>query len=284
MEAHYYLEYSRMEREHWWFEGRRQILGAVIDRLAEPCPRPRILDLGCGTGESSRHLSQFGHVTAIDLSELALTFCRHKALPRLVRGDAVHLPFADGSFDLVCGLDILEHLAEEEQALTEMRRICRPGGQILITVPALPILWSRHDVVNHHQRRYRKAGLRSAVARAGLQPEILTYFNTFLLPPALLVRLGSRLASRATPPSETHSDLACSRGGIFSGLLRRVFAMERTLVGRIPLPLGVSLLCVAQKPGESWPPATDAASQRRSWADNILQRFVRPPRPLADPR
>ncbi len=284
MEAHYYLEYSRMEREHWWFEGRRQILGSVIDRLTGARRRPRILDLGCGTGESSRHLAQFGRVTSVDLSELALGFCRHKALPRLVRGDAVHLPFAEGAFDLVCGLDILEHLADEERALAEMVRVCRPGGQVLVTVPALPILWSRHDIVNHHQRRYRKGQLRDAVARSGLRPGILTYFNTFLLPPTLLVRLGSRLVSRPAPPSETHSDLACSTGGVFSGLLRRVFAMERGLVGRIPLPLGVSLLCVAKKPGETCPAETEVAAHRRSWADSILDRFVRPPRPLTDTR
>ena len=277
MEAHCYHEYNRMEREHWWFQARREILGSVLERITRGRRRPRILDLGCGTGESVRHLSQFGRVVAVDLSDLALGFCRHKKLTGLVQADAVRLPFADGSFDLVCGLDILEHLDDEQAALAEIRRVCRPGGQILLTVPALPMLWSRHDVANHHKRRYRRSQFARALRDAELDCEWLTYFNTILFPPAFAVRLANRLLCRPTSPDHAKMDLACTTGGLFKPMLRRLFAFEASLIGRVPLPIGVSLLCVARNASPTTAPATTV--QRAIWARSILARFVRPPHP-----
>ncbi len=276
MEAHCYHEYNRMEREHWWFQARREILGSVLRRLTRGRPRPRILDIGCGTGESVRHLSQFGRVVALDFSDLALTFCRHKKLGNLVQADAVRLPFADGSFDLICGLDILEHLADEQAALAEIRRVCRPGGQILLTVPALPMLWSRHDVANHHKRRYRKSQLARVLSEANLDCQWLTYFNTFLFAPAFAVRILGRLLRRPVTTENAQMDLACTTGGFLGPLLRRLFAFEAPLVGRVPLPVGVSLLCVATNTAPA--PTRNRTIDRAAWARSILARFIRPPR------
>lgn len=276
MEAHCYHEYNRMEREHWWFQARREILGSVLRRMTRGRPRPRILDIGCGTGESVRHLSQFGRVVALDFSDLALTFCKHKKLGNLVQADAVRLPFADGSFDLICGLDILEHLEDEARALAEIRRVCRPGGKILLTVPALPILWSRHDLANHHKRRYRKSELARVLSEANLDCQWVTYFNTFLFAPAFAVRIFGRLLRRPITTENAQMDLACTTGGFLRPLLRRLFALEAPLVGRVPLPVGVSLLCVATNTAPA--PARNRTTDRAAWARSILARFIRPPR------
>ncbi len=252
MEECYYDEYSRIEREHWWFQARRIILTRVIDSAVDRASahanrKMRILDLGCGTGESVRHLSQWGEVVALDYNPSALAYCRSKGLRGLVRGDALKLPFGEDTFDLVCGLDILEHLDNERQALREMRRVCRPEGQILITVPAMPILWGEHDELNHHMRRYRKSRLSTVLADAGLQHHLLSYFNTLLFLPTLAVRLARRFLSRVRSTHAPVSDFSYSSGGRLAPWLRRLFALEAPLIGRCPLPVGVSLLCLAHK-------------------------------------
>lgn len=247
MEACYYTEYDRIEREHWWFQARRRILDSVLQRIAGGRRPVRILDLGCGTGESVRHLSRWGTVYGIDASPEALGFCANKGLDRLVRGDALRLPFADDAFDLVCGLDILEHLCDERAALAEMRRVCRPEGSVLLTVPAIPLLWGEHDELNHHLRRYRKAGLRRVVSEAGLRGQMVTYFNTLLFPPTLAARLTRRLLRRLCPDRPPVSDFSYSDGGCLRPVLRGLFSIEAPLIGRLPMPVGVSLMCIATK-------------------------------------
>jgi SAM-dependent methyltransferase len=259
MEERYYAEYSRIEREHWWFQARRSILGHLLNRMIEPGIDCRILDIGCGTGASSGHLSQWGDVTAFDISSSALSFCQRSMFHSAVQGDAMYLPFADDSFDLVCGLDMLEHLADDHAALAEILRVCRPGGQVLITVPAMQLLWSDHDVLNHHFRRYRRPQLSQLVADAGLRIDLITYFNTLMFPPILSIRLIGRLVRRLRPRREIVSDFAHSSAGVFASVLRRVFALEGPLLGRVPMPVGVSLVCLARK--ASLPQTVREASQ-----------------------
>lgn len=247
MESCYYTEYNRIEREHWWFQARRSILTHVIDRAVDPGRRLRILDLGCGTGESVRHLSRWGDVVALDDNPEALAYCREKRLSCLVRGDALRLPFAEDAFDLVCGLDILEHLNDERSALSEMRRVCRPDGRILLTVPAMPVLWGEHDELNHHLRRYRQGQLARALGSVGLEVDLITYFNTLLFAPTLAVRLWRRVRRHLRPGRPPVSDFSYSSAGALAPVLRALFGAEAPLVGRIPLPVGVSLLCLASK-------------------------------------
>jgi len=271
MEERYYAEYSRIEREHWWFRARRSILGNLLDRTIEPKPARRILDIGCGTGESSRHLSRWGDVTAFDISSCALSFCKRSEFHSAVQGDAMRLPFADGTFDLVCGLDMIEHLTDDRAALAEIHRVCRPGGQVLITVPAVQLLWSDHDVLNHHFRRYQRSQLRRLMAGAGLEIDVISYFNSLMFPPILGIRLVGRLIRWLRPRREIISDFAHSSAGALAPVLHRIFAMEGPLLGRVPMPLGVSLICLARKAPlpltamESPQPETAERSTELNW-------------------
>ncbi|WP_174280485.1 class I SAM-dependent methyltransferase, partial [Sphingomonas bacterium] len=144
-----------------------------------------------------------------------------------------------GAYDLIAVLDVVEHIADDVAALAAMRERLAPGGAILITVPAHPWMWSAHDVVNHHHRRYTKATLRAAIAAAGLRPERLAYFNSLLFPLAAGARLAGRLTGREdsddSPPP-----------GPVNALFERIFRLERHLVGRVPMGPGVSIVTLAR--------------------------------------
>ncbi|HOA74764.1 MAG TPA: methyltransferase domain-containing protein [Phycisphaerae bacterium] len=260
MEPDYYDEYSRIEREHWWFQARQTIVGRLIDRTVGRNRSLRILDLGCGPGESVRRFSTWGRVVGLDYSAKALSYGRCSGLRELVQGDAARLPFADASFDLVCALDILEHLHVDAAALAEMRRVCRPDGHVLITVPALPILWSEHDEINHHLRRYRRSELAEACRKAGLVCQTVSYFNTLLFPSILATRFVRRALRSLRPPTKPTSDFSYFTNGLMCRLLRGIFGFESHLVGRLPLPIGSSLLCLARPEPANYcrPASTDA--------------------------
>jgi SAM-dependent methyltransferase len=231
------------EAHHWWFVARRRILGVVLRKLV---PRPegvRLLEAGCGTGGNLAMLEAFGQVSAFEPDAGARELARRKSSVPVSDGRLpADVPFAEQSFDLVVALDVLEHLDEDVASLRALRDRLRPGGWILVTVPAFSFLWSGHDVVHHHKRRYRKKELIRVAEQAGLSPVTVTYFNTLLFPVILVVRvvknlLGGEDSDDAVPPSR-----------LVNGVLTAVFASERHLVGRIALPVGVSILMVARRP------------------------------------
>src|SRR6185436_1790311 len=148
MQQHTYAIMRRVEESHWWFVGRRQIIRSFLERLvrarlagsgAASAGAPaelNILDVGCGTGANLDMLSEFGKAEGVDVSAEALSFCRARGLEQVKLGAAEALPYADGSFDLVTGLDVVEHLDDDVAGLKEMRRVLRPGGEALLFVPA----------------------------------------------------------------------------------------------------------------------------------------------------
>jgi SAM-dependent methyltransferase len=183
-------------------------------------------------------------VVGVDTSPVALTLGRSSAHTAHLRADAGALPFADQAFDLVCALDVLEHLDDDAAAARELYRVLRPGGVLVIFVPALRLLWGLQDDVSEHRRRYGRAQLGALVAAAGLRIERLTFFNTLLLPPILAGRLAMCLLPPRTLRSE--NDLG---GPVLGGLAGLIFSAESAFVCRADLPIGVSLACVARVPG-----------------------------------
>ncbi len=238
MEADYYEEYATLEENHWWFDARRQILQTLLREQPKPA---RILDAGAGAGAMSRWLRQWGDVVSVDC---------HSGV--LARGGSLNpvcasigrLPFRDASFDWVCAFDLLEHVQEDLASLKEMGRVCRPGGRILLTVPAFPSLWGNHDRANHHLRRYRAQDLARLSRAVDLRTLRMTHFNTFLFLPVAVTRLVARLASR---PSN-RSDFSRIRWlpSFLEAILRETFASERHLVRWVSLPVGLSLFAVLE--------------------------------------
>lgn len=242
MDAATYQIEARLERQHWWFQGRRRILDRMLARLDPPLPPgARALDVGCGTGANGPVLAARAALSVgIDASPIPLDLGERTHSARL-RGDATALPFPDGSFDLVVALDVLEHLDDDAAGAAEVRRVLRPGGAALIFVPALELLWGLQDEVSHHRRRYGKAQLRALISATGLEIQRLTFFNSFLFPPIL----AARLMMRVLPPRDLKSENEVG-GPVANAVLGAVFAAEAPLLDRVDLPIGVSLACLAR--------------------------------------
>lgn len=231
--------------DHWWFRARRRIFERVLDEHVTLPPDARILDLGPGSGVNLPVLAPRGRVTVLDVSRFSLATCRSGGAT-CVQADATRPPFRDASFDLVCALDVLEHLVEDERALRACRRVLRPEGRLLASVPALGLLWGRQDVLSEHKRRYARADFESRLVAAGFELERLTYFNSLLFPPILAVRLMMRPFLRATSQNGGGSDLGLRLPRPAEELLYRLFASERHWLARRDLPIGVSLLGLAR--------------------------------------
>lgn len=243
-------EFERMfaiEETHWWYRGRRALVRAALDRWA-PARRPlRLLDLASATGMSFRFLADYGEIRGIDISDETIRLCAQRGITRLVKGDAMRLPFAAGAFDVALALDAFEHFDDDVQAMREVLRVLRPGGVLVATVPAFMALWSPHDEAYHHRRRYRRPLLRARLREAGFELLRTSYSSMALFLPVLALRRWRRLRG---PPAggEPASDFAVPFPAPVEWLAGAVTRAEVAVEKRVDLPFGVSLLAVARRP------------------------------------
>jgi SAM-dependent methyltransferase len=238
----FYPYYFAIEEGHWWFVGRRRIIRALLDRALPRTDSPRaVLDIGCGTGATLEHLSRYGDATGVDADPSAVAFCHERGLAQVSQAEAP-FEFADGSFDLVTALDVVEHVDDDVGLFREINRLLKPGGRALVTVPAFEALWGAQDEISDHKRRYRVRQLHERASTAGLVAERTTYFNTLLFAPIAAVRLLRRLVPSRGP---LRSDFEMTdQSGAVNQLLARVFAFEARLLARLDLPVGISIACV----------------------------------------
>lgn len=239
MEREVYEAMAEHDERHWWYRARRQIIAELIRRKV-PLPKDaKLLEIGCGTGHNLPMLGEFGQVDALEVDPIARGMAE-KRLGRTVLSSP--LPALEGvpdaTYDMVAALDVVEHIPDDKAALEGISRVLKPGGKLLMTVPAHQWMWSAHDVVNHHQRRYSKRDFKRLVNESPLKLESIGYLNSLLFPLALAQRLASKLTGKEdanlAPPAEP-----------INQVLERVFALERRVIGRIPLPPGLSLFAVA---------------------------------------
>ena len=241
MDRDYERQTHQAEERHWWYRGRRTVLDGVIAGLELPKPA-RVLDAGCGSGRNMIEFSSLGPVTGIELSETSVALARAREAGEIVSGSVLEMPFPDDSFDLAVSLDVIEHLEDDLTALRELRRTVAPGGALLVTVPAYQWLWSGHDEINHHHRRYTRRSLQRVAERAGWTQVRTTYFNSLLLPVAILLRVLDRVNRAKT--TESSLDLWIPPEPV-NWLLERPLALEAALIARGGrIPAGLSLLAV----------------------------------------
>jgi SAM-dependent methyltransferase len=186
-------------------------------------------------------LARRGTVTGVELSDVSVGLARERGCGEVIAGSVLDMPFPSDSFDLAVTLDVIEHLEDDLGALQEMRRVVAPGGALLVTVPAYPWLWSGHDVINHHHRRYTRRSLQRVAERAGWAQMRTTYFNSLLLPVAIVLRVLDRFNQKTT---ESSLDLWVPPQP-FNWLLERPLALESAVIGHGGrIPAGLSLLAV----------------------------------------
>jgi len=239
MERVVYDRMAELDQVHWWYRARREILADLIARRIAPPRDARILEVGCGTGHNLEMLRRFGRVEGIEVDPAA------RALATLRLGQPIMdtpLPMLTGvpdrAYDMVAILDVIEHIDDDVAGMRALAGKMKPGAKMLITVPAFPWMWSAHDVVNHHKRRYTRRTLRALVDDAGLKLEMMSWFNSLLFPLAATARLAGRVTGKedsddALPPAPVNK------------MLEWMFGLERYALGRLPFPPGVSLVAIA---------------------------------------
>jgi SAM-dependent methyltransferase len=246
MERSEYEVMAAVEDRHWWYGGMRALAAALLDSVYAGRQDLRILDAGCGTGGNVRFLHRYGQVVGVDLAAEALELGRRRVPGMLARGSVLALPFADATFDLVTSFDVLYHRAvpDEGPALRETARVLRPGGRLLIRLPAYEFLRSKHDRAVHTRRRYTAGQALALLQAHGFAIERCSYVNSLLFP----LPLAQRLLERALPLLERDgSDLAMPPP-LLNELLRWPLAAEAAWLGRgRSFPFGLSILCLARR-------------------------------------
>lgn len=239
MERLVYDQMAELDDRHWWYRGRREVLEALIRRVARPPKNARILEIGCGTGHNFEMLSAFGRVDALELDEQVRRFAEKRLGREIMSAPLPELAgVPDNSYDLIGAFDVIEHIDDDRAGIASIAEKLKPGGKFIMTVPAHAWMWSAHDIVNHHKRRYSKRALRQLIDQSPLRLDALGYFNSLLFPAAV----AERLASKARGKEDADLKLPAAP---LNTALERTFAAERHLVGRIPLPPGLSLYAVA---------------------------------------
>ncbi|WNO54364.1 class I SAM-dependent methyltransferase [Stakelama saccharophila] len=238
------IVYDRMaahDSTHWWYRARREVLADYLTREAALPADARILEIGCGTGHNLPMLARFGTVDAIEIDPAAAAIAG-KRLGKPV--GSAPLPALGGvprgAYDLIAVLDVVEHIEDDVAALAAMAECLKPGGAILITVPAHPWMWSAHDEVNHHHRRYSKRALGKAIRAAGLRHNGLRWFNSLLFPAAVAARAAGKLTGKEDS-DDSPPPAALNRA------FQAIFGLERHLIGRVPMPPGLSIITLASK-------------------------------------
>ncbi len=240
MEEYLYPHFYRIEKEHWWFVARQHILLRYLEARVPAPASARLLDVGCGTGAILELLSRNYEAHGLDFSPSAIAFCRKRGLKNLFAGSIESYP-RNQLFDIITMLDVVEHVDDDRGLLRAGGDLLADSGRLLVTVPAFPWLWSSHDVVLHHKKRYTKAQLVHLMNDAGFEIAHISYFNTFLFPVAVMRRFFARFHG-----SEATSDLEIP-GSALNSALRSVFELEGGILAHASLPFGLSLLCLATK-------------------------------------
>jgi len=238
MERVVYQQMAELDDRHWWYRARRRILAELIRREVRLPVDGRILEIGCGTGHNLQMLSGFGHVDGLELDDEAAALSEKRLGRGIIRSPLPELDGVSNDYDLIGAFDVIEHIEDDRAALAAIATKLKPGGKFMMTVPAHPWMWTAHDVANHHKRRYSKRSLRALVEGSPMRLQKIGYFNSLLFPVAVAERTVSKLRGKddgdvSLPPA------------LLNRTLEAVFASERYLVGRLPLPPGLSLFAVA---------------------------------------
>lgn len=242
MENELFEEMYRVETQHWWFVARRKIIESVIQKTGL-AKGSHIMDAGCGNGDNLTLLSKYGDVVAMERDENALHKAQSREIGKVLKGE---LPddIPEGickDNDLIVLLDVLEHIDDDTGSLVSLRNCVKENGKLIITVPAYQFLWTHHDELHHHKRRYTVKRIKKVIENSGWQVDYISYFNSLLFPLALVDRIKQKLFL-----SEESSNLKMPLKFVNS-FFEKIFGLESYLIGRFVFPFGLSIIVVAKK-------------------------------------
>ncbi|MDG1756451.1 MAG: class I SAM-dependent methyltransferase [Bacteroidia bacterium] len=248
MDQKFYQEYYKLEREGWWFKARLSILENYCQAIITN-PDMKILNVGAATGATSEMLSKYGKVTSLEYDEFCCKFLKEKTGIEAINASLTELPFENNSYDMICAFDVIEHIENDNKAVEEIYRVLKPKGKYFITVPAFQSLWSNHDVVNHHFRRYKKKQLNKLIESTNLKIDHSTYFNFWLFIPISITRFILNNIPRKKDSNLSGSDNEILQSSnIINRILYRIFHSEKFLLRiNIKFPFGISILTIGYK-------------------------------------
>ncbi len=244
MDVNYELKYHKLEEKNWWFISRRSLITQLIKKNGIH-KSDKILEVGCAGGPLIKILAAEGYsnITGIDLSENAIELCKKRGIENAMVMDAAKTLFKDNEFDLLIASDILEHIEDDHSALAEWKRILKPNGILIVFVPAFSFLWSNHDVINHHFRRYSKGMLKGDIEKANLTINTLSFWNFSLFLPVCLLRLIQNKQKNTVVTNDHLYEL----NPFINKMLIYLLKVENFLLRFIRFPFGVSVFAVCKK-------------------------------------
>lgn len=248
MDKNFYEEYYFLERNHWWFKVRGQIISDLLVKNLYNKKDLKILNVGIATGKTTELLNQFGLVSSVEYDKDCCEFVQAKLGIDVINGSILDLPFKDKEFDLVCAFDVIEHVEDDHKAVQELYRVCKDNSIVFITVPAFMSLWSHHDEVNHHYRRYIMPQILNLFKNFSGQSLSKSYFNSLLFLPVLGFRLISKVLPQRLIREGSGSDFTVLKAdSIVNKLLYFIFNLERQTIKYIKYPIGVSIFYMFKK-------------------------------------
>ncbi len=240
-----YLKMAEVEKDHWWFCSRRKIVKSIIKNhiLNGSSEQLKILSVGCGTGGNFKMLSSFGEIFAMDSDNQAIEISKKLNIGNVKKGKLPYqIPFVNENFDIVSATDVLEHVIEDTESLIEISKRLNKKGKLIITVPAHQYLWSKHDELHHHIRRYSKKELISKLNKAGYKIDFISYYNFFLFPLVFLMRFFTKNNENIKA-----EDLNRIPNKYINKILELIFSFEKFFLSLFSFPIGVSIIAVVSK-------------------------------------
>ena len=242
MNIEMYRIFFEIQKKHWCFVTRKDIVLDFVDRYLTKGNEKKVLDIGCGSGLMLNALQEVGQTFGMDVSDEAINFSKEIFDGRVEKGVLPdQLPYQEEFFDLITALDVIEHIDNDIDSINAIHSLLVPGGKCIFTVPAYMFLWSRHDDINQHKRRYTLSELNEKLVHAGFNVEKISYYNTILFPVVFLVRMLNNIMKR-----DGASDLDMP-GTAMNFVLKKIFGIEKYLLRYLNLPFGVSVLAVVRK-------------------------------------
>jgi ubiquinone/menaquinone biosynthesis C-methylase UbiE len=244
MDKSFESKYHAIEKDHWWCKARRDILFQLVKNDLRDS---KILEIGCAGGLLIKALQEkgFTRITGIDISKKAIQLCKKRKIESALVMDGSNMSFSDNAFDIVIASDVLEHIDDDAATLCEWNRVLSPGGKLLMLVPAFPWMWSKHDDINQHKRRYTQRQLFRLLKDAGFSIERASYWNFTIFFPASFIRISQR----ALPffKGDIRKDQAYTLPPALNDALTMLVQAENKVLTKANLPFGLSALVVARK-------------------------------------